>query len=1548
MPISSTQVSNIIGGQIGMFSASAQYSQAISAQYGFQPGGAPFPNDPFQQNQMQQNLAAGGRMANFGVGAASMGMGALSTAAMFGMAPRIFDPFTSGAHAFMGGMRTGGMMGGMASGALAFGAVSAGIGAVGYGFDQMRTGVQNRMMLTQQAGQVMPGMGVGGLNAVAGQIESMNRQGYGSLQELTGLMRQGANSGALNTSSLSEFTMSFQKLVTNVRQVATALNTTIGQAQQAMQEVKAMGISSDNAAGFLGTARAFGAQVGLGPQQMMQYASMGSSFAANAGIHRELGASGAVMQAGVYGLANRQGVAGVLPDSYQRYMGGASRFLSSRYGRNVLGAMLDTRTGGLNMQVARQISVGGMTRQQINALSRSNIAEYGRDAFEASRGELGASFISEFGPQSLGLTIEDMTAGSSSPQMLRRRLTGLNRADFMGMQNLQAQTSQLTNQLTSAAREGFRQGQQNTGFSGRLSQAFDDMVRPVKDRFRQMGANLAQSMQQAVADFNSEFSGTPGMSQGTMNAAFMRQHRAATMGGDAAFMDMLRQQNAQLSPQLGFNLAPGGPGDDPSMMQSLARRLPAAFRIGSYSPGTGFSELPMHGLGTEQYSGMQTGIALGMIPGGYALGHLGRGIQAVGSAGVGFTNANFPSSGFLGLGGRGPIGGTMMGASRGLQGVGLLSRGVGRAARFAGPAAIAYDLMTNVMPEARRRAGVEAITAGAITGQNARFTNFLADVGALGDDGIREMSLDDYHNLGPSERGLLTPISGFSEGPSVVSSGGSSSVRAGRQRFVTAAGRDKMMQMGSMGSQRGAAAAFRMAGSSSAIEPEQARRIIQGAANSIIAAQGDTWTNATPQQRIAMVTQQLQDAGRRGVSPADVVQLSMGLVLRDGSRVVPSGAEGMVGARHLTPEQVREQTVQRLNRQSTMHALRAHQSGNSQFRLNDLGLEARRQFMTDLQDTLGASGLSHVLKNAAGEDNPTGVEESNLVHRQNNLDFIPAEHLSGEFASAFQTGSDAEQAMANVLTGRRGNSLTHQRNALGYGAHHNLMTNMAGGGTYHQNQGYYAAFAGHIVGHGGEALNEQLANASLAYNTGDRRRQNQAIASATRLLNSQGGVLTSAFTSGSMGGFGVANTDGNFQEDLVRALLDQNQYGGSIQAVSNARDAGAYLQARQQRLDLFNGITDGGNYRARIEGGVREAAEMSGANGNFIRIMNESMARYHGETGLSGRTGGRQYSESSIVAGRQQLMDTLQTRLRGASSAVSESGRGAAISAALGSGGTMTMQDLDRLGAELLQEDSVALQDMGQMVTNMARFRRGARTQGGMGRGRSQQHVAENVLGLRFSGSSREEDLRFIRGERGAVMSLNLEGQLRTMARSALQAASPGHEPSAEQIEQKMGRITAAIRDENAVANGYEELNQVMNTVAPPQNPNSAAPSGRDGSRIAANMGDLNTVTRQFVENVAMMNAAMNGQSSTDPAAGGNSDIRLKWDITKVGKSPSGIPLYTFRYKDDPEAKKYNGAMAQDLLKLAPDAVLVGKDNYYRVRYDLIDVGFYQINEGTK
>jgi hypothetical protein len=61
------------------------------------------------------------------------------------------------------------------------------------------------------------------------------------------------------------------------------------------------------------------------------------------------------------------------------------------------------------------------------------------------------------------------------------------------------------------------------------------------------------------------------------------------------------------------------------------------------------------------------------------------------------------------------------------------------------------------------------------------------------------------------------------------------------------------------------------------------------------------------------------------------------------------------------------------------------------------------------------------------------------------------------------------------------------------------------------------------------------------------------------------------------------------------------------------------------------------------------------------------------------------------------------------------------------------------------------------------------------------------------------------------------------------------------------------------------------------------------------------------------------------------SDVRLKTDIEQVGTTVYGLPLYHFRYKTGIE--RFEGVMAQDVLEVMPDAVLLGEDGYYRVKY---------------
>ena len=68
------------------------------------------------------------------------------------------------------------------------------------------------------------------------------------------------------------------------------------------------------------------------------------------------------------------------------------------------------------------------------------------------------------------------------------------------------------------------------------------------------------------------------------------------------------------------------------------------------------------------------------------------------------------------------------------------------------------------------------------------------------------------------------------------------------------------------------------------------------------------------------------------------------------------------------------------------------------------------------------------------------------------------------------------------------------------------------------------------------------------------------------------------------------------------------------------------------------------------------------------------------------------------------------------------------------------------------------------------------------------------------------------------------------------------------------------------------------------------------------------------------------------------SDKRLKEEITLVGKSPRGINIYQFKYKQQPGT--YQGVMAQEV----PWASVMTDTGYYKVDYSKTDVEFRRLN----
>jgi len=68
------------------------------------------------------------------------------------------------------------------------------------------------------------------------------------------------------------------------------------------------------------------------------------------------------------------------------------------------------------------------------------------------------------------------------------------------------------------------------------------------------------------------------------------------------------------------------------------------------------------------------------------------------------------------------------------------------------------------------------------------------------------------------------------------------------------------------------------------------------------------------------------------------------------------------------------------------------------------------------------------------------------------------------------------------------------------------------------------------------------------------------------------------------------------------------------------------------------------------------------------------------------------------------------------------------------------------------------------------------------------------------------------------------------------------------------------------------------------------------------------------------------------------SDIRLKRDIHPVGRAKNGLTLYRFCYLwSDVEMV---GVMAQEVLKVAPEAVIMAADGFYRVDYARLGLRF--------
>ena len=66
------------------------------------------------------------------------------------------------------------------------------------------------------------------------------------------------------------------------------------------------------------------------------------------------------------------------------------------------------------------------------------------------------------------------------------------------------------------------------------------------------------------------------------------------------------------------------------------------------------------------------------------------------------------------------------------------------------------------------------------------------------------------------------------------------------------------------------------------------------------------------------------------------------------------------------------------------------------------------------------------------------------------------------------------------------------------------------------------------------------------------------------------------------------------------------------------------------------------------------------------------------------------------------------------------------------------------------------------------------------------------------------------------------------------------------------------------------------------------------------------------------------------------SDRRLKRNIARISTTILGLPLYRFSYRGGDT--RFTGVMAQDVLRVMPEAVSRDRSGFYRVNYGMLGI----------
>tara|TARA_R110002051_G_scaffold306174_2_gene376574 strand:- start:12235 stop:14370 length:2136 start_codon:yes stop_codon:yes gene_type:complete len=278
-----------------------------------------------------------------------------------------------------------------------------------------------------------------------------------------------------------------------------------------------------------------------------------------------------------------------------------------------------------------------------------------------------------------------------------------------------------------------------------------------------------------------------------------------------------------------------------------------------------------------------------------------------------------------------------------------------------------------------------------------------------------------------------------------------------------------------------------------------------------------------------------------------------------------------------------------------------------------------------------------------------------------------------------------------------------------------------------------------------------------------------------------------------------------------------------------------------------------------------------------------------------------------LLAGEQQQQFTNTALARGME----------AEEAQQGFGNEAYMRDL--LAGEQQQQFANSLQARGAM---------GAEAQQGFGNEAYMRNLLGQDMQQQFANTGAARELYSNEMNQGIQADMAAGQQ---QFDQSMQAANYQNQLRQQAMAEEAQRRGISINEMNALLTGQQ--------VGTPQMPNFQAAQSSEAAQFlrgAEAQGNFGLEAQRNAQ--APFNAFMGMAGQLAKA----SDKRLKENIEKVGIDEStGLNLYSFNYIGLPE--KYEGVIAQEVIKTWPEAVIVDDTGFYKVNYGMLGLEMKQL-----